>query len=60
MVYLVLDMLEAEATVEEIRDAYPELTAEHIKQALHYAARVLEFRELDPAFLKVQNAFFVG
>jgi uncharacterized protein (DUF433 family) len=60
MVYLVLDMLTAGATAKEIRDAYPELTPEHIKATLHYAARVLEFRELDPAFLKVEDAFFAG
>jgi uncharacterized protein (DUF433 family) len=60
MVYLILDMLWAKATTEEIQDAYPELTPEHIKAALYYAARVLEFRELDPAFLKVEDAFFVG
>ena len=56
MVYLVLDLLEAGATVAEIRAAYPELTAEHVKAALHYAARVLEERELDPAFLKLRDA----
>lgn len=52
MVYLALEMLEAGATYEEIRKGYPALTREHIKAALHYAARVLEERELDPAFLK--------
>ena len=52
MVYLVLEMLEAGASIEEIQDAYPTLTPEHVKAALHYAARVLEERELDPAFLK--------
>ena len=51
MVYLVLEMLEAGASVEEIREAYPALTPQHVKAALHYAARVLEERELDPAFL---------
>ena len=56
MVYLVLDLLEAGATVAEIREAYPDLTAEHVKAALHYAARVLEERELDPAFLKLRDA----
>ena len=56
MVYLVLELLEASATVTEIREAYPELTAEHVKAALHYAARVLEERELDPAFLKLRDA----
>ena len=58
MVYLILDMLEAGATAAEIREAYPTLTPEHVKAALHYAARVLEFRELDPAFLKLRDALF--
>ena len=51
MVYLVLEMLEAGATFADIHDAYPTLTREHVKAALHYAARVLEARELDPALL---------
>ena len=51
MVYLVLQMLEQGAKVKEIREAYPSLNAHHIKAALHYAARVLEERELDPSFL---------
>ena len=56
MVYLILEMLEADATAAEIREAYPNLTPEHVKAALHYAARVLEARELDPAFLKLRDA----
>lgn len=56
MVYLILELLEAGATVAEIREAYPALTPEHVKAALHYAARVLEERELDPAFLKLRDA----
>lgn len=52
MVYLVLEMLEAGASIEEIREAYPRLTPTHVKAALHYAAQVLEKRELDPAFLR--------
>ena len=52
MVYLILEMLEAGASYEEIREDYPEITPKHIKAALEYAARVLEKREFDPAFLK--------
>ncbi len=52
MVYLVLEMLEEGAPTAEILQAYPSLSAEHIKAALHYAARVLEERELHPAFLQ--------
>ena len=51
MVYLVLDMLEADCSYEDMHEAYPDLTPNHIKAALHYAARVMEERELDPAFL---------
>ena len=51
MVYLILEMLEAGCSYEEIRQGYPDLTPDHVKAALHYAARVLEERELDPAFL---------
>ena len=58
MVYLVLEMLEAGATVDEIREAYPSLTPEHVKAALHYAARVLEDREFDPAFLKLKDRWY--
>lgn len=57
MVWLVLDMLREGATVKEIiEEAYPSLTPEHIKAALEYAARVLEEREFDPAFLARQFA----
>ena len=56
MAYLVLEMLEDGASVDEIMTAYPSLTPDHVKAALHYAARVLEARELDPAFLKVRYA----
>jgi len=58
MVWQILELLEADATVAEIRDAFPSLTPEHVKAALHYAARVLEERELDPAFLKLRDALF--
>lgn len=52
MVYIVLEMLEAGASYQEICDAYPGLTPKHIKAALEYAARVLERREFEPSFLK--------
>ncbi len=51
-VYLILDMLREGATIEEIIEAYPSLTPKHIKAALEYAARVLEKREFEPAFLR--------
>jgi len=38
MVYLVLEMLEAGESVEEILENYPALTRAHIQDVLHYAA----------------------
>ena len=40
MVYLVLEMLQAGATIKEILEAYPSLTEKHIKAALEFAAKV--------------------
>ena len=42
MVYLVLEMLEAGATNEEIIEAYPSLTEEHITATLDFAAMLAE------------------
>ena len=52
MVWQILDMLREGNTIEEIIKAFPSLTPDHIKAALYYSARVLEERELHPAFLK--------
>ena len=41
MVHSILEMLEAESSVKEILEAYPSLTKEHVKAALHYAAERL-------------------
>ena len=41
MVWQVLEMLEGGATTEEIIEASPSLTKDHIKAALHYAAERL-------------------
>ena len=41
MVYIVLEMLEGWTTIKEILEAYPSLTEQHIKAALHYAAERL-------------------
>lgn len=51
MVYLILDMLKAGISVRGILKAYPSLKPQHISAALEYAARVLEKKEFDPAFL---------
>ena len=46
MVYLVLEMLEAGETPEDItQKAYPQLTKKHIQAALHYAAEVIKTGE---------------
>ena len=50
MVYTILEMLEAGATVKEIIEAYPSLTKRHIKVALEFAAQLTERRfDLIPA-----------
>jgi uncharacterized protein (DUF433 family) len=49
LVYLVLEMLEAGETPQEIiKNAYPQLTKEHIQAALHYAAEVIKTGEFTP------------
>jgi len=49
MVYLVLEMLEAGETTDEIiRKAYPQITKKHIQAALHYAAEVIKIGEFIP------------
>jgi uncharacterized protein (DUF433 family) len=45
----VLEMLEAGETPQEIiKNAYPQLTKEHIQAALHYAAEVIKTGEFTP------------
>jgi uncharacterized protein (DUF433 family) len=39
-VYLVLEKLAAGETVEQILEAYPQLTRDHVNAALKYAARL--------------------
>ena len=49
LVYLVLEMLEAGETPDEIiKNAYPQLTKAHIQAALHYAAEVIKAGEFIP------------
>ena len=49
MVYLVLEMLEGGETPENIiKNAYTQLTKEHIQAALHYAAEVIKIGEYIP------------
>jgi uncharacterized protein (DUF433 family) len=37
-VYIILEKLAAGETAEQILDAYPQITSDHIKAALQYAA----------------------
>ena len=45
MVYLVLEMLEAGETIQDILKAYPQLTQEHVKAAIHYAVEIVKTGE---------------
>jgi uncharacterized protein (DUF433 family) len=45
MVWQVLEMLESEASIKEILKAFPSLSEEHIKAALHYAANLTRGRD---------------
>ncbi len=51
MVYLVLEMLEGGGTVDDIQEAYPSLTPEHVKAALEFAARAVETGRYDAALM---------
>ena len=48
VVYLVLELLEAGESTQQIRQAYPSLTPEHIQAALHYAAELIKTGERPP------------
>ena len=48
MVYVILELLEAEETPEQIFKSYPALTREHIQAALHLAAEMLKTEEYIP------------
>ena len=52
MVYLVLEMLAAGETIEQIRSAYPKLTEKHIEAALMFAAKTAKLGERYIAFAK--------
>ena len=42
MVSLVLEMMEGGATIEEILEAYPVLSREHVQAALHLASQLID------------------
>ena len=49
MVYLILELVEAGLTPEEIlRDYYPSLTKEDIQASLHYAVTLIRDEEYIP------------
>ena len=48
MVYLVLELLEAGKTPEEILKTYPSITIDSIKAALHFAAEMIKTEEYIP------------
>ncbi|MBM3253122.1 MAG: DUF433 domain-containing protein [Candidatus Omnitrophica bacterium] len=45
MVYLILELLEAGETSEQIIRSYPTLTKSHIRAALHLAAEMIKSEE---------------
>ncbi|MFH1246043.1 MAG: DUF433 domain-containing protein [Candidatus Omnitrophota bacterium] len=45
MVYLILELLEAGETAEQILKSYPSLTYDSIKAALHFAAELIRTEE---------------
>ncbi|MBS3080990.1 DUF433 domain-containing protein [Candidatus Pacearchaeota archaeon] len=45
MVWQILEMLEAGMPVKEILEAFPSITQNHIKAALHYAASLMRGRD---------------
>jgi uncharacterized protein (DUF433 family) len=60
MVYLVLEMLEAGGTIRDIQEAYPQLTPEHVKAALEFAARAVETGRYDAALMTPHRYAFPG
>ena len=49
MVYLILELLEAGVTPENIiKDYYPNLTLDDIKAAIHYAVTIIKEQEVVP------------
>ena len=49
MVYLVLELIEGGVEVKEIlKDYYPQLSANHIKAAIHYAVELTRTGEFIP------------
>lgn len=49
MVASVLELLEAGETPEQILQGYPQITPQHIKAALHFAAEAIDSGRFAPA-----------
>ena len=49
MVASVLELLEAGQTSQEIIEGYPQLTPQHVKAALHFAAQAVDSGKFIPA-----------
>lgn len=45
-VYLILQLLEAGKTIDEIVDDYPILTPEDVKAAIHYAELLVKYEDI--------------
>lgn len=49
MVYIIIELLESGLTPDDIiKDYYPKITKEDIKQCLHYAASLIKDQEYIP------------
>lgn len=49
MVYIIIELLEASLTPDDIiKDYYPQITKDDIKQCLHYAASLIKDQEYIP------------
>ncbi|MBE7445595.1 MAG: DUF433 domain-containing protein [Planctomycetia bacterium] len=49
MVYIIIELLEAGLTPDDIiKDYYPQITMDDIKQCLHYAASLIKDQEYIP------------
>jgi len=47
-VYLILELLAAEMSVDDVLKEYPELTREDIRAALEYASKILKHETVVP------------
>ncbi len=56
MVYIIIELLESGLTSDDIiRDYYPQITKEDIKQCLHYAVSLIKDQEYIPFEEAIQH-----